>query len=61
VLLRNKGGILKEIFWVSILVLLIIFFTLPIIGLILGFIQGLRVDNDWEKQNKDANIIRQNR
>jgi hypothetical protein len=61
VLLRNKGGILKEIFWVSILVLLIIFFTLPIIGLILGFIQGLRIDSAWEKQNKDANIIRQNR
>jgi hypothetical protein len=52
---------LKEIFWISVLVLLIIFFTLPIVGLILGFIQGMKVDSEWEKQNKDANIIRQNR
>jgi hypothetical protein len=51
---------LKTLFWLSIIILLIIFFTLPIVGLILGFIQGMKVDSEWEKQNKDANIIRKN-
>lgn len=51
---------MKILFWVSIIILLVIFFTLPIVGLIMGFIQGIKVDSDWEKQNKDANIIRKN-
>jgi hypothetical protein len=36
------------------------FFALPVIGLIMGFIQGIKVDSKWEKENRDANIIRKN-
>ena len=51
---------LKTLFWLSVILFLIIFFALPIIGLIMGFIQGIKVDSKWEKENRDANIIRKN-
>jgi len=50
----------KVLFWLFVILFLIIFFALPIIGLIMGFIQGMKIDNKWEKENRDANIIRKN-
>jgi len=51
---------LKTLFWLFVILLLIMFFALPVIGLIMGFIQGIKVDSKWEKENTDANIIRKN-
>lgn len=51
---------MKILFLVLLVLFILSIITLPIIGLILGFIQGIRVENDWEKQNRDANIIRKN-
>ena len=51
---------MKILFLVLLVLFILSIITLPIIGLILGVIQGARIENDWEKQNKDANIIRRN-
>jgi len=51
---------LKTLFWLFVILFLIMFFALPVIGLIMGFIQGIKVDSKWEKENRDANIIRKN-
>ncbi len=51
---------MKTLFWLFVILLLVMFFALPVIGLIMGFIQGIKVDSKWEKENADANIIRKN-
>lgn len=38
-------------------ILILIFIFLPIVGIIVGYLEGRIIQNDWQRDNNGANLI----